>query len=119
MGRRWLLLLRLQKQQRPDICLSLSAVFPTPSMPSGADKKTYTPPIMDVVLPHITSQFIPPTADPFALLYTKKLIKEATYENKSWSQVNYAEVQGAQTVFASGRPMKQFQRLASGGRHKL
>ena len=74
---------------------------------------------MDFVLPHLTSKFLPPTADPFALLFTKKLIRNATYEGKSWTEVNDAEVLGAEQVFTSGRPAKQFERLAQGGRHKL
>lgn len=82
-------------------------------MPVGADLKTYTPPLMDYVLPHITSKLLPPTADSFALLYTKNLIRTATYESKSWTEVNNAEVQGAETVFYSGRPNVQFQRVAS------
>lgn len=98
---------------------SLSAIFPTPSPPMGADKKTYTPPIMDFVLPHLASKLLPPTADSFALLFTKRLIRDATYEGKTWTEVNEAEVRGAEKVFISGRPLKQFERLAKGGRHKL
>lgn len=90
-----------------------SAIFPTPAVPAGADMKTYTPPIMDYVLPHITSKLLPPNADSFALLYTKNLIRSATYEAKSWTEVNDAEVQGAETVFYSGRPIEQFLRVAS------
>lgn len=96
-----------------------SAIFPTPTPPAGADRKTYTPPIMDHVLPHLASKLLPPVADSFALLYTKKLIRSATYEGKSWEEVNNAEVRGAETVFGSGRPAKQFERLAAGGRHKM
>ncbi|UZJ54151.1 hypothetical protein CBS101457_003471 [Exobasidium rhododendri] len=91
----------------------VSKIFPTPSPPAEADKKLYTPPIMDFVLPHLTSKLLPPTADSFALLYTKKLIRNATYEGKSWTEVNDAEVLGAAKVFTSGRPIKQFERLAT------
>lgn len=74
---------------------------------------------MDFVLPHIASKLLPPTVDDFALLYTKNLIRTATYEGKSWEQINEAEVKGAQTVFISGRPAKQFERVASKGKSKL
>ena len=101
------------------ILFSSSAVFPLPSPPAGTDKKTYTPPIMDYVLPHLTSKLLPPVADSFALLFTKNLIRNATYESKSWVEVNEAEIRGAEQVFTSGRPAKQFERLAKGGRHNL
>lgn len=74
---------------------------------------------MDIVLPHIASKLLPPAADPFALLYTKNLIRNATYENKSYTQINDAEVKGAEEVFFSGRPGKQFQRVASKTKSKL
>lgn len=74
---------------------------------------------MDHVLPHLTSRFLPPVADPFALLFTKNLIRSATYESQSWTEANNAELKGAEAVFLSGRPAKQFERLAMGGRHKL
>lgn len=99
--------------------LLLSTIFPTPNRPANADSKTYTPPILPAVLDHLGSRLLPPAVDSFAVLYTKRLIRQAVYENRTLTEVNYEELRGAEEVFKSGRPATQFARIASGGRHKL
>ncbi|SNX83304.1 related to ECI1 -delta3-cis-delta2-trans-enoyl-CoA isomerase [Melanopsichium pennsylvanicum] len=89
--------------------------------PAGFDfkDKLATPPIFDEVLAHVREKFLPPTASPFSLLYTKKLLNDAAYAYSGVDAVNQAELRGAEHVFASGAPQRKFEHIAGGGRHKL
>lgn len=95
-----------------------SRIFPSTPRPANADK-TYTAPILGAVLEHVGTRLLPPTVDSFGLLYTKRLLRDAAYEHRRFNDVNADELQGAETVFMSGRPKAQFARIAGGGRHKL
>lgn len=96
----------------------ITRLFSKPSSYNPKDKLA-TPPILDDVLSHIKEKFLPPTASPFSLLYTKKLLNDAAYDYRGVDAVNQAELRGAERVFASGEPQKKFENIAAGGRHKL
>ena len=66
---------------------------------------------MPTVLDLLTARFLEPAADPFALLYTKKLIRAASYDGWDLSKTLIEELKGTESVFTSGRPQKQIQRL--------
>ncbi|PWZ00675.1 ClpP/crotonase [Testicularia cyperi] len=98
----------------------ITRIFPKPApQPASGGDKHATPNILDPVLHHLRSKLLPPTANAFALLYTKNLIQRATYDNLGADAANQNELRGAELVFGSGEPAKQFERLASGGRHKI
>lgn len=96
-------------------------IFDKPSPPAGTSPKDkqYTAPILDQVLSHLADKFLPPTLDPFSLLYTKELLRAANYDGWDATRTNMEEIRGAEQVFSSGRPQKQFERIKNGGRHKL
>jgi peroxisomal 3,2-trans-enoyl-CoA isomerase len=96
----------------------ISRIFPTPANQEKSNKQ-YTRPILQDVLSHIGDRLLPPHVDAFAINYTKRLLRETAYTNKTIVEANADELQGADIVFRAGRPQKQFARLASGGRHKL
>lgn len=62
--------------------------------PAGFDAKDKlaTPPILEDVLAHVREKFLPPTANPFSLLYTKKLLNDAAYAYQGVDGVNQAEL---------------------------
>ena len=81
--------------------------------------KRYTAPILSTVLSHLTDKFLPPVLDPFSLLFTKELLRAAAYDGWDMAKMSIEEFKGAEAVFTSGRPQKQFERIRDGGRHKL
>ncbi|PWN52596.1 ClpP/crotonase [Violaceomyces palustris] len=96
----------------------ISQTFPKPSgLDLGGEEEEHS--ILNETLRIVRSTLLPPHANPFALLYTKRLLVKAAYHNLDLEQANQAELRGAEIVFRSGEPSKQFARLASGGRHKL
>ncbi|CAO1622290.1 unnamed protein product [Jaminaea pallidilutea] len=102
----------------------ITRLLPRPSSESDFEAKSkqakaYTLPILDDVLNHIGDKLLPPTADPFALAYTKRIIQRVNYDHLSREEANQEELRGAETVFTSGIPLKQFARIAGGQRHKL
>jgi hypothetical protein len=96
-----------------------SRIFPSPPTPSNADKKTYTAPILQDVLHHIGDRLLPPNVDMFAVLNTKRILRETAYMNKNIYEAGMEELLGAEAVFRAGRPQEKFEKLAKGGRHKL
>lgn len=75
-----------------------SKIFEAPPKPAGADKH-YTPPILELVLDHIRDRHLPPTLDPFALLYTKRLIRDANYKPSSFVEASEAEAVSRASFF--------------------
>lgn len=74
---------------------------------------------MDDVLEHIGNRLLPPSVDMYGVLNTKRILRETSFGRKDiWHAIS-EEVQGAEAVFRSGRPIEQFARLAGGGRHKM
>lgn len=86
---------------------------------AGKTDKSFTLPILDDVLLHIGDKFMPPTANPHALLYSKRLIQSVAYDNLSREEALQAELRGAEEVFTSGIPLARFAQIAAGERHKL
>lgn len=102
----------------PSLCLP-SRIFPSRAVPSDSDKKTYTAPILQDVLHHIGDRLLPPNVDMYAVLNTKRILRETAYMNKNVYEAGMEELIGAESVFRAGRPQEKFERLAKGGRHKL
>ncbi len=102
-------------------CFQSRHIFDKPAPPpgTGPKSKTYTPPILDKVLEHLSNKFLPPALDPVSLRHTKEMIRAANYDGWTVARTHREEMKGAQMVFASGRPQKQFERIVNGGRHKL
>lgn len=91
----------------------ITRLLPTPTTTSTTDK-SHTLPILSEVLSHIGSHLMPPLADPYALVYSKRLIQRVTYDGLSREEANQAELRGAERVFTSGVPLRQFARMAQG-----
>jgi peroxisomal 3,2-trans-enoyl-CoA isomerase len=111
--------------------------------PTASKDQDGTPPILGAVLERLEQRLSPPSIDPFALAYSKRLIQKATYEGLSSEEANQAELRGAEIVFTSGKPAErvsecgrlgpndaeltrspimlfyQFAAIAGGKRHKL
>ncbi|KDN47341.1 ClpP/crotonase [Tilletiaria anomala UBC 951] len=123
LGRAQVALLEGKKMEAEDLrqCGFITHIFPTPPNTAEESKKHkhYTPPILDLVLSHLSQKFLPPILDPWSLLYTKELIRAANYDGWDLARTNMEEIKGAEQVFMSGRPQRQFERISQGGRHKL
>lgn len=68
----------------------ITRIFPKPQ--TSDTSKTATAPILEAVLAHLKAKFMPPTANPFALLFTKNLIQRATYDNLNAETANQNEL---------------------------
>ncbi|CAO1633005.1 unnamed protein product [Sympodiomycopsis kandeliae] len=97
----------------------ITQVFPTPQGQAESKDKSFTLPILQDVLSHIGAKLMPPHADSHALVRSKQIIQRVTYDNLSREEANQLELRGAEEVFTSGIPLRQFAKIAGGGRHKL
>lgn len=94
----------------------VTRLLPTPNAQGfDAKDKNATLPILNDVLTHLGAKFMPPVADPHALVRSKQIIQRVTYDNLSREESNQLELRGAEEVFTSGIPLQQVRASAVKG----